>query len=716
MAATSNDPARDLPADLLERAAEWSAVTGYEWPAQAELAALLPRRAEPRRDAAGNLWVRFGPKEGPPRRVVAAVLDEPGFVVSEITEGGYLRLRSLHRRQPSPLWLQWHEGRKVVVQTRSGQLVGAVAAPSVHLRRGRPAPGPEPLCIEGMWVDVGAAGRTEAEGMGIRLLDPVAYRKRAVALGGDRAAAPGLGSRWGAAVLLELAAHLAARPPSEPVVLVWLGQQSFGRRGEDAAAGRFQGAAEVWILGEDPSGGKVHPASGGGPVQWRRSDEERADLPEGWQEALFEEGDRPGALYTGGPDWGGARVRHFGVPVGYPGTTTEVVSLRDVRAVCRRLADMLGVGSPEAGASLGVTGTLDRSEPGGGPHEPTARVLARLVTTPGVSGHEAPVRAAVAELLPEWAAARLETDEEGNLILALGEGRPGPRFLFVAHMDEIGYEVAGLDEDGRARLRPRGGFLPTVFEAHPVQVVTAAGTRTGIIAPRDGYEAAAVEAVDHSALRLDLGASSAAEAGRMTAEGDPVLPLKEFHRMGPHRASARSFDDRVGCAALVLALRRLGPQRVRHPVTFAWSVREEVGLEGARHLARTLPAPDHVFAVDTFVSADSPLESRRYAWAPLGAGAVVRALDSSNVVPPEVVDSLLELARNSGVPLQYGATGGGNDGAVFTPRGAVDVPISWPMRNSHTPAEVVDLRDVEALADLVRLLALDWMPPASVRS
>jgi putative aminopeptidase FrvX len=184
---------------------------------------------------------------------------------------------------------------------------------------------------------------------------------------------------------------------------------------------------------------------------------------------------------------------------------------------------------------------------------------------------------------------------------------------------------------------------------------------------------------------------------------------KAFVRLAGTRATARSFDDRVGSAAQVLAVRRLDPARLRHTVIFVWSVREEIGLEGAQAVANALGLrPARVHAIDTFVSADSPLEPQNFALAPLGHGAVARALDNSSVTPPAYVDSLVALARARGIPLQVGTTNGGNDGSVFAAYGVPDVPIGWPLRYSHSPAETIDLRDVASLADLIQAVAERW--------
>ncbi|HEV7783726.1 MAG TPA: peptidase M42, partial [Thermoanaerobaculia bacterium] len=108
-----------------------------------------------------------------------------------------------------------------------------------------------------------------------------------------------------------------------------------------------------------------------------------------------------------------------------------------------------------------------------------------------------------------------------------------------------------------------------------------------------------------------------------------------------------------------------------------------------------------VHAVDTFVSADSPLESRRFADARLGAGAVLRAMDNGYLAPRELIDRFLGLATRHQIPVQVGFTGGATDGMAFLADGPAMLPFSWPGRYSHSPVEVADLRDLEALVDLI---------------
>jgi putative aminopeptidase FrvX len=361
--------------------------------------------------------------------------------------------------------------------------------------------------------------------------------------------------------------------------------------------------------------------------------------------------------------------------------------------------------------------------------------LRALVESYGMSEHEALVREEVLRQLPPWA--KPQTDAAGNLVLhfpAAPTFAKSKKILFVAHMDELGYAVRAIAADGRLEVQSRGGGIIEFFSGHAVLVHSEKGPLPGVMElpagwdqpnfewPRTAAAAAAGEgAPAPRTFRVDVGARSPAEVTQFGIKvGDSITIPKKYRKLFGTRASGRSFDDRVGCSALVAAVWALGttPQgrqaapRLPADVTFVWSTGEEIGLVGAKAVADRLAAegnvPDFVFAVDTFVSSDSPLESKRFADAPIGKGFVIRAVDNSNIADRKYVDRLIEIARKNQIPVQYGATGGGNDGAVFLRHGAVDIPLAWPLRYSHSPGEVIDTRDLDALARIVAELARGW--------
>jgi putative aminopeptidase FrvX len=333
-------------------------------------------------------------------------------------------------------------------------------------------------------------------------------------------------------------------------------------------------------------------------------------------------------------------------------------------------------------------------------------VLRELVETPVESGAEEPIRQKVRAHLPAWT--KPEVDEKGNLIVTFGSGTE--HLFFVGHLDEVGYVVTQINEDGTLSVERRGGFYDKYYEARPVMIYTGRGAVSGIITPRldyfrglpneDGY--------DLKDVRVYLGTETKKETEELGIKaGDTITVPKRFVQLAGDRATGRSFDDRTGCTAMLLALMKLDPTLVKKKITFVWTVEEEVGLNGARALAEKSKA-DYVFAVDTFVSSDSPREDKRFADAPLGRGFVIRALDTSGITPFPVVNRVMEIARRHKIPVQTGTTNGGNDGSTFTRFGAINIPLSWPGRYSHSPIEVMDRNDLEALSEIIHQLVLEF--------
>jgi putative aminopeptidase FrvX len=343
-------------------------------------------------------------------------------------------------------------------------------------------------------------------------------------------------------------------------------------------------------------------------------------------------------------------------------------------------------------------------------------MLGKLADVYAMSGHEQPMRAAVQQSLPAWARDSATVDSAGNLVLAMGPNRDTT--VVMAHLDEIGFAVAGIAHDGTVSLRARGSFFPFLWEGQTAllhrddDVIPSRDGRRGCGAARGGPLRGVFVARDSATSREPatvtawFGLDSAALVAAGVHIGSPLTSFKCSARLGDVRLTARSIDDRAGDTALLLALEEIDPSKLDHKVIFAWSVREEGGLEGAKALAAELgPSVHRVHAVDTFVSSDSPVESRRFAYAPIGQGAVVRALDNSSVASPEEIERLVRLARSSGIALQVGVTNGGNDGSELARYGAIDAALAWPLRYSHSPAEVIDLRDLRALTRIVAAAA-----------
>lgn len=340
--------------------------------------------------------------------------------------------------------------------------------------------------------------------------------------------------------------------------------------------------------------------------------------------------------------------------------------------------------------------------------DPVAGILADLIVIPGVSGREERVREAILENLPRWARDIARVDAIGNLIVSI-EG-DGPSVLYVAHMDETGHWVTNIRDDGFIQVQSTGGMLEQIYQARALEIHTSQGPVDGVVVTPSVHlqgSSAAVPPLDVADMLIDVGTNSREETLALGVRLlDPITVPKTVQYLAGTRVSGRSMDDRFGCSALVALAQRISPNEIEGSLTLAWSVQEELGLIGAEALADHF-SPDFVIPVDTYVTADSPVESPRIGNAALGEGPIIRALDRSNIAPFERVRALLEFAENRELRLRYGATGGGNDGSVFRSGNTSVIPLAIPIRYAHTPVETIDVLDLVGLVDILEAMVRD---------
>ena len=338
-------------------------VAGYEVDVRDVVRAQLPPWAVPKVDEIGNLIVTIG--SGSPHVALVASLDEAGYVVSRITDDGFLRLHRHTVPASHGLEDQFFIGQPVLVRTSTGKLVsGVTATPSVHLDGLiDPAELARLRTVGDLWVDVGAATAEEAESLGIRLLDAVSLRDRVQPLAGGRVAGVAAQARAGAQALVEIVRAFSSAPiVTGTVTLAWVSQTQFGTRG-------------LSRLAQEVRPDRVYLA---GPTVAR-------EFPPGWEDAAIEV---------------------TSVPALFPETPVEVVDTRDVASLALRLAALAGL-KPTPSNAIGITaGPAATTSSSSGPTTSNI-VLEQLVELYGVSGHESPVRDALLSLLPSWARPRL---------------------------------------------------------------------------------------------------------------------------------------------------------------------------------------------------------------------------------------------------------------------------------------------------------------------
>jgi len=737
---------RPQTAQDLQDLGDFPAIPGYAQRLTLYLRSNL-EQFHPASDNLGDVLVTIG--SGAPHRLIAAPVDQPGFVVSEITEDGYLRLQRLPPTGLPAIFNEIYSTQSVTVGTTSGAWInGVVVGLSIHLLPDRVNP-PKVSDMDNLYVDIGAASAVEVRKAGVDILSPVATRpgvdsRNGLAtnrafwdLAGGRMAGSGIGDVFGAAALLEVLHRVDASKIKGTVTFAFVTQQWTAARGLQRVLTAVP-VDEMVYVGRLLPGGPVPGVEGVRRAPRREPGngvllglQETNGIPAGLASELKQIADQNKIPFV--TDFSAPiRARNYSDPAPFPpkwvhlgigldwvDTPAEILDWHDLVNLENLLdAYVEGVVSPPREQTAFRNGSAaDWVRPETAPAN--TAVLGDLVRSYGPSNHELTVRDAIAKMLPSWA--KPETDGAGNLILHAGNSAPAsrtPPIMFVAHMDEIGFEVKNIADDGRLEVAPLGGMDLSYYLGHPALVHSANGDHPAIMELPDRWDEPTFHwppwtAMPERAIRVDVGARSRQDAEKLGAKvGDTVTIPKAYRPLIGTRADGRSFDDRVGCTALISAVWALGGPLKDRDVTFVWSTGEELGLNGAAALAARLAKeghePAYVFAIDTFVSSDSPLESKRFADAEIGKGFVVRAVDDSNITPRDLVDRVVKLARANQVPVQYGATGGGNDGSAFLRYGSIDIPLGWPLRYSHSPGEVIDTRDVDALARIVTLLAKTW--------
>ena len=634
---------------------------GHEAATAATLMRALPGW---RADQWGNLTRTTG--TGSPRRVVACALDYSAYVVSQITDQGYLRVRRTGA-PAHPLWNQFQEAQRVAIATSGGRVLGVVAVPNGHFASLHLADSLA-LTADQIWVDVGASSRREATKLGISLLDPV-FPDRPMWTFGAYATGPAAGGRASCAAV---AAAATGTPTSGQTTFVLSTQSVFGWVGLAAVLARLGPIDQLALAGAGQSSRVVEQLGG-------------TALP---------------AAFRGLAGRIPASTNRFAPAVLWPGSTVESIDSAETAAVGHWVAEAAGLAQAPALTAIPVD-TARRLRPRTDGFGALERQFMALADLPGVSGHERGVREAVLAALPRWARDRAEVDSAGNLVVTAGPDRDP--MAIIAHLDEVGWEVDRILPNGQVTLRGRGGAVTPSWEGVPALLHFDEAGRDpirGVFVPRDSGRIKL-----RTGLQAWFGMDSAQLVSRGVRPGQSLTAYKRTERLAGTRITARGTDDRSGSTALLAAVGAIDPVRLTRRVYFVWSVQEEVGLDGAGAFGNRVGSTlTRVYSIDTFVSSDTPLEFHHFAFAPLGAGAVLRGLDDASLAPRAERDRVIRVARANGIPLQIGTTRGGTDGSSISPWGPPNVGLSWPGRYSHGPAEILDLRDVGALARLVAAL------------
>ena len=333
-------------------------------------------------------------------------------------------------------------------------------------------------------------------------------------------------------------------------------------------------------------------------------------------------------------------------------------------------------------------------------------LLRELSDAFGVSGFEDEVRELIAERIRPFVD-ELRVDTLGNLI-ATRKGKDDRVLMLDAHIDEVGFIVKWIGNDGFLRISPIGGWDERIIPGHRVVIRTRSGeTRHGVIGtspPHILTPEQRKKPIPLDKMFVDVGAASREEALDLGIQiGDAMTIHYPFQEIIEGYVTGKAFDDRAGCAILIEVAERMAEVGWPMNVAFSFSFGEEIGLRGARTAAYGIE-PDLALAVEGTIGANMPGVPEDSQPARVGCGPVITVADRSIIVAPKVVRALEAAADAGSIQYQYKLpTYGGNDaGAIHLTRsGVLAGTVAVPCRFIHSPTTTMRLNDYENTVRLV---------------
>ena len=330
--------------------------------------------------------------------------------------------------------------------------------------------------------------------------------------------------------------------------------------------------------------------------------------------------------------------------------------------------------------------------------------LEKLSKASGVTGREEEVADLMKKLLKPYVD-EIKEDSLGNVIGIKKGKKNSPKIMLAAHMDEIGLVIKTITKEGFLHFAKLGGIDDRILLAQKVLVYTEKGPLHGIIGSRPPHiqkEEERKKVISYDELFIDIGAANQEEAKKMGVKiGDPVGFDVEFSRIKKDIVIGKALDDRVGCAIMIEALKRL--EKTECTIYAVGTVQEEVGLRGAMTSAFSI-SPDVGLAIDVTVAGDTPGVKENEAPIAIKKGPSITIADSGMIVPPKILRLLTDVAEENKIPYQL-ETGlaGSTDAAriLLTKEGIPSGVISVPTRYIHSPTSLLSLEDVENAVKLL---------------
>lgn len=342
-------------------------------------------------------------------------------------------------------------------------------------------------------------------------------------------------------------------------------------------------------------------------------------------------------------------------------------------------------------------------------------MIRELSEAHGISGCEKEV----SRIMKKWLTPVCDEITYDNLgsIAGLQKGSAdGPKVMICGHMDEVGFMVREIDEQGYIRMLPVGGWWGHVLPSQTLYVTTKEGRRyhdvVGSCAPHGLPPEVKEKVIKPLDLFLDMGVDNREEILELGIQiGDMITPDTKFEVMNnPNYLMGKAWDDRLCAALAVDVLYRIQKDAHEANVYAVGTVQEEVGLRGARTAANLLH-PDVAIALDVTTALDTPMDKGDVK---LGNGVVLSIMDAGIIAHKALLREMEEICRDLGLSINYDMmTAGGTDADNIHKAydGIITMTLSIPTRYMHSHHLIIHRRDymqtVEAIAEFCRRLSWD---------
>jgi endoglucanase len=335
-------------------------------------------------------------------------------------------------------------------------------------------------------------------------------------------------------------------------------------------------------------------------------------------------------------------------------------------------------------------------------NEETLGLFKKLTELQGAPGHEHKVRAFMKTELEKYADEIIQDNLGGIFGVKKGEG---PCVMVAGHMDEVGFMVTNITDNGMLRFQPLGGWWNQVMLAQRVQVMTEAGPVIGVISsipPHLLTEAQRGKPMEIKNMLIDIGADDKKDAEKIGVKpGDSIVPITPFEPMANEKKIlAKAWDNRYGCGLSIELLKELQDETVPNQLFSGATVQEEVGLRGAQ-VASNMIKPDIAFALDASPANDA--SGDKDAFGQLGGGALVRIFDRSMITHRGMKEFVLDTAESNDIPYQYFISQGGTDAGRIhlSNNGVPSAVVGICSRYIHTSASIIHVDDYAAAKELL---------------